>query len=218
MAKFTLDHVFCFCEPTLVSEIKNTNNAGFTLNSEVHHPGQGTANRSIIFEENYLEFIYVNSIDDANQNPLKLARRAEWSKSGASPFGICLRSAIPENELNQFWTYSPPYWPEGSIFINKLNEESPEQPLFFVIPSSVRPVDRPKINHSMITHETKSTAILKVEIMGPDYEWPQKMSACEQVILTKADFPHMRVTIDGQLPREIFLNDLVSIVSAEQLK
>ena len=58
MSNFTLDHLFCFCEPELSRETENATRAGFTLNPGNRHPGQGTANRAIIFKENYLEFIY----------------------------------------------------------------------------------------------------------------------------------------------------------------
>lgn len=213
MANFTLDHIFCFCEPALTDEIKNTDNAGFTLNSGNRHPGQGTANRAILFEENYLEFIFLESLDDANKNPLKLGQRATWHKTGASPFGICLRGEITRQEKDQFWEYYPPYWPGGVIFIHKSNEESPVQPFVFVIPSSVRPVDRPNLNPSLLSHKTASTAILKVEIMGPNYKWP-KTSESQQVTFKKAHSPHMRVTVDGKLRNEVFLNDLLSVVSA----
>lgn len=213
MSNFILDHIFCFCEPTLVKEIKNTDNAGFTLNSGNRHPGQGTANRAILFEENYLEFIFLESLHDANNNLLKLAQRANWNKTGASPFGICLRGSISQDENNQFWEYHPPYWPGGVIFVHKSNEESPDQPFVFVIPSSARPVDRPNINPSQLLHKTKSTAILKVELAGPNYKWPH-ISSSQQITFTKADSPRMKVTVDGKLPNEIFLNDLLSVVSA----
>ncbi len=213
MSNFILDHIFCFCEPALADEIKNTDNAGFKLNSGNRHSGQGTANRSIMFEENYLEFIFLESLNDAIKNPLKLPQRANWHKTGASPFGICLRGAISQDECDQFWEYHPPYWSSGVIFIHKSNEESPDQPFVFIIPSSARPVDRPNVNPSQLSHKTSSTAILKVEIAGPNYKWPN-ISGSQQINLTKADSPHMRVTVDGKLPYEIVLNDLLSVVSA----
>ncbi|MGE5084702.1 MAG: hypothetical protein ACM3MG_00270 [Bacillota bacterium] len=54
------------------------------------HLGQGTANRAIIFKENYLEFIFMDLLGDAKKNPLRLDKRAEWNNTCASPFGICL--------------------------------------------------------------------------------------------------------------------------------
>ena len=90
MSNFTLDHLFCFCEPELFRETENATRAGFTLNPGNRHPGQGTANRAIIFKENYLEFIFMDLPGDAKKNPLRLDKRADWSNTGASPFGICL--------------------------------------------------------------------------------------------------------------------------------
>ena len=87
MSNLTLDHLFCFCEPQLSKETKNTTQAGFTLHPGNPHLGQGTANRAIIFKENYLEFIFMESPGDAKKNPLRLDKRADWSNTGASPFG-----------------------------------------------------------------------------------------------------------------------------------
>ena len=211
MSNFTLDHIFCFCEPQLTCESENAAKAGFTINSGTRHQGQGTANRSIIFEENYLELIFLESVTDAQTNPLRLDKRADWRKTGASPFGICLRGAISKNEINQFWSYRPPYWPDRVIFIHKSNEESPEQPLIFVIPSSIRPADRPNANVTHFHHRSVSKAIQKVDVSGPDYQWPQ-LSKPQAVLLSKTQQPHMAVSIDGKLPDEVFLNGLLSIV------
>ena len=123
MSNFNLDHIFCFCEPQLVRESEIATEAGFTFNPVNRHLGQGTANRAIIFEENYLELIFIDSFVDAQKNPLRLDKRADWQKTAASPFGICLRGSISENERPEFWEYHPPYWPDGVIFIHKSNEE-----------------------------------------------------------------------------------------------
>lgn len=210
MSNFTLDHVFCFCELGLSSETENATHAGFTLSPENRHPGQGTANRAIIFNENYLEFIFMDSPSDAKKNPLRLDKRAEWYNTGASPFGICLRGVISETEIAEFWTYHPPYWPEGVIFIHKSNEDEPEQPLIFVIPSSSRPIDRPHFNLSNLKHKTRSEAIQTVKILGPNYKWPN-ISKPKGVIVSNADHLQMKITVDGIVPNEILLNDLLSV-------
>lgn len=212
MSNFTLDHIFCFCEPTLTDEVEAINKIGLTLHPGNRHPGQGTANRAVMFEENYLEFIFLDSLSDAKSNPLKLHKRADWRYTGSSPFGICLRGEISKSEINQFWEYNPPYWPSGVIFIHKSNEDTPEQPLIFVIPSSSRPADKPNINIVHLTHETASQAIQKVEIVGPNYKWPEIFKP-QKIFFSEADHPHMKITIDGKPLDEIVLNDSLSIVS-----
>ncbi|WP_413582382.1 VOC family protein [Bdellovibrio sp. HCB288] len=126
MSNFTLDHIFCFCESQLSGEAEKATNVGFTLYPGNRHPGQGTANRAIMFEDNYLEFIFLESVNDAQKNPLRLDKRADWRNTGASPFGICLRGAIAEADSYQFWAYHPPYWQGGVIFVHKSNESSPQ--------------------------------------------------------------------------------------------
>lgn len=84
---------------------------------------------------------------------MRLDKRANWRSTGTSPFGISLRGKILEKEIDQFWTYQPPYWPNGVIFIHKLNEKDPTQPLIFVIPSSTRPIDNFSIKAPHLTHK-----------------------------------------------------------------
>lgn len=211
MSHYTLDHLFCFCEPQLIRETENTKNAEFTLYSGNHHQGQGTAMRAIMFEDNYLELIFLESQSDAENNPLRLDKRADWRNTGASPFGICLRGAIPENERHQFWTYNPPYWPEGEIFIHKSNEDKTEQPLIFVIPLSTPPVSKSKLDISYLTHKTGSKKIQAANLAGPNYKWPS-ISKPQGIVFSEADFPQMKLTVDGFLPNEIFMNDLLTII------
>lgn len=210
MTNFILDHLFCFCDPHLSSEIENATKAGLTIHPGNRHPGQGTANRAILFKENYLEFIFMDSSDDAQKNPLRLDKRANWSKTGASPFGICLRGEISQKESNEFWAYHPSYWPDGVIYIHKSNEDTPEQPMIFVIPSSTRPIDKPNINATFLTHKTQSEAIRTVNIFGPQYKWPN-ISSLKNIIFSEATDLQMKVSVDGNIPNEIVLNDLLSI-------
>ena len=55
------------------------------------HPGQWTANRCVFCGAQYLELIYLASREDAAANPVRLDRRVDWRKTGASPF----RRGIP---------------------------------------------------------------------------------------------------------------------------
>ena len=60
------------------------------------HPGQGTANRCIFFENGYLELLWVadrGEVTAAITRPTELDRRSRWRETAASPFGIALRQA-----------------------------------------------------------------------------------------------------------------------------
>lgn len=125
-----LDHVFCFCESQL-PELQKVEEMGFSVYPTRTHQGQGTANRCILFQENYLELIYLSSKEDSLKNPLKLYKRAEWKETAASPFGIALRGNIPDEHKNEFWEYRPSYSPNQTIYIHKFNEQHPRGPPSF---------------------------------------------------------------------------------------
>lgn len=168
MSLLTFDHIFCFCKPPATHEVGVTSKEGFTLTDQKGHSGQGTANRCIIFEENYLEFIFLNNLDDAVANPLRLDRRSNWKETKFSPFGIGLRGKISEEDIDNFWIYNPPYWPDGKIYIHKSNETAQNLPLFFVIPSVKKPSER-GVDPNLLKHKSRSTQIKSIHLAGPGY-------------------------------------------------
>jgi hypothetical protein len=202
-----LDHIFCFFDP-LLPEVEVLEREGFILTSGRRHVGQGTANRSIMFESNYLELIYLDSEKDAILNPLKLHLRSNWKASGKSPFGIALRGEVPDKDLDKFWDYSPPYAPELKIKIHHFNELHPEFPLLFVMPttrlsSSTRFKELP-------LHKTGSTNISKIIIGTPSREWP--LSSGVEGIKIEKGVPHnIQVQVNGLKFKSIHLNELMDI-------
>ena len=83
MSTLKLDHIFCFCEPEGIREVKKCAEIGLTVTDKREHLGQGTANRCIMFNENYLELIFLNNINEAVSNQLRLEKRAYWKKTGS---------------------------------------------------------------------------------------------------------------------------------------
>jgi hypothetical protein len=139
-----LDHVLVFVDPA-VPEVAALEAAGFPLTPVHPHPGQGTANRSLLFEENYLELIYLASRTEAESNVMRLDRRADWARTGASPFGFGLRGTIPPEAHADFWAYHPPYASPGRppIWVHRGCHESRGAPLVFVMePSAALPLER----------------------------------------------------------------------------
>lgn len=91
-----LDHVFVVVRPGAEAEIAALRSAGLTVGSRVaKHPGQGTASRAVLFENAYLELIWVDSsvaVDEGHAGAAKWFRdAAAWRTSGHSPFGLGLR-------------------------------------------------------------------------------------------------------------------------------
>ncbi|MFZ0063728.1 MAG: VOC family protein [Pyrinomonadaceae bacterium] len=91
-----LDHVFVVVQPGAAAEIAALQSAGLTVGSRVaKHPGQGTASRAVLFENAYLELIWVDSSVAVNAEHASAAQwfrdAAAWRTSGHSPFGLGLR-------------------------------------------------------------------------------------------------------------------------------
>jgi hypothetical protein len=164
-----LDHIFCFCEPEL-AEVKLLENAGFVFNSGRIHSGQGTANRCLVFEQNYFELIYLHSEDDAKKNPLGLYARAKWKESNASPFGIGLRGKLSKEDKSSFWEYEPPYKPGTIIYDSHYCIEHPDAPMIFVMDQgektleSMRPKKIPEIDKKLLKHPNGSISIEEISI------------------------------------------------------
>ncbi len=79
----------------------------------------------------------------------------------------------------------------------------------FIIPKSTRPIDNPNINLSHLTPETRSETIKAVKILGPHYKWPN-ISKPKEIIISEADHFQMKVTVDGNVPHEIVMNNFLS--------
>ena len=99
-----LDHVFCFVPPDgdWAGRIAA---AGWSLDAGTSHEGQGTRNRRLVLARQYLELVWVEDGDAARSNPLRLDRRADWARSGASPFGFGFRGLLELEEQPDFWPY-----------------------------------------------------------------------------------------------------------------
>ncbi len=218
MSNLEIDHLFCFCS----SELKEATLAvkvGFKLNNGIRHERQGTANRCIIFNENYFEFIFMDSLEDAQKNPLRLDRRANWQATQCSPFGIALRGILSEEDRRQFWEYHPPYFPTKTILIHKSSETNPEWPLLFVMPTPenmslemMRPANSTRIEPSLLKHENGANKIEKVEVSGPNYQWPLAQ-AIKQILLINSNSPKMNIHVNTKIPLQLELNKVLKIES-----
>ena len=217
MTSLELDHVFCFCAPEL-PEATQAESVGLRVNEGRRHENQGTANRSILFEKNYLELIYLASKEEAEGNPLQLHCRANWKATGASPFGVALRGTLAKHEKLNFWEYRPSYLPSGAILIHK--EDGGKGPLIFLMPprgesnAALYPAQWPNIDLSLMRHPMGAKTIVSVKLNGPDYEWPL-LSPVPCVAFAHANEPHMEIVIDGNLKSRVFFNDLLSIAGLE---
>jgi hypothetical protein len=124
-----LDHVFCMVGD--LDEIANRiENAGWMLDSGSVHPGQGTRNRRLVWPERYLELVGITDRREASASRVRMDRRADWTSTGASPFGFGLRGELAAADRGDYWLYED----LGiRIWVHRDNEQAPERPLVFVL-------------------------------------------------------------------------------------
>jgi hypothetical protein len=208
-----IDHVFCFVAPEL-KELEKLVNNGFKANISRVHKGQGTANRCVFFKKNYLELIYLTSIEEARANPLKLHIRALWQETGACPFGIGLRGHVSKEERKLFHEYKPEDLPEGEILIYKESMKKPYYPLFFIVPSRERledhwPVNNKSVPKAELENKFRVSAIETVEITGPKIEPVPLVENIPGMTLKKEENYFMKLGLKGDMHDRIHINSLL---------
>jgi hypothetical protein len=134
---FEIDHFFvAISSPELGSTALD--GAGFLAGPSNTHPGQGTASRGILFENAYLELIWLTDAAEADSPPIQRTRLGErlGPDSGACPFGIGLRRKGEGDAGLPFetWDYRPPYLPEGMSIEMSVSSEQIGEPLLFFLP------------------------------------------------------------------------------------
>lgn len=188
------DHVFCMVPP-VGDWLTRLSDGGWEPDAGTSHPGQGTANRRILFAGQYLELVWVEDPAEARANPLRLDRRAEWAATGASPFGIGFRGQLTEGQREAFWLYEDLGFP---LWVHRDSERRPERPLTFVldIPPRQRPDGvRPRARLRAVQHRGPAPADI------PPYAGPP---------LLHRPGPHrMELLVDAGGP--VAVTDLLSI-------
>jgi hypothetical protein len=137
-----LDHLFIWVSRG-APEAAALQSSGLHTDGAVHrHAGQGTSSVVFTFEGAYLELIWVDEPDAVERSGQKmgtdLLARADWRRTGASPFGVGLRRRAPGGAppfpVREYWAE----WmkPETSILIAESSAEVKE-PLYFVVPDDI---------------------------------------------------------------------------------
>ncbi|MBF0335866.1 MAG: hypothetical protein HQL40_19860 [Alphaproteobacteria bacterium] len=135
----------------------------------------------------------------------RLAERARWRETGASPFGIALRGDQPAPFAT--WDYAPPYLPAGMTIPVALASDDPRHPFVFVSPGTSRP-DQWTDGRA----GARQTAAGLRMIEGVALDGPLAVDLSGAGIVTRdADRPRMVLTLsraDGGPPRRLSLPDL----------
>ena len=138
-----IDHLFVWVAKE-APEAKALEAAGLKILEEVSkHTGQGTASRGCIFENSYLELIWIDdekaASDNSSRSGIDFVTRARWKESGASPFGIGLHRVAGRTGVIPFPVID--YWaewmePKTSIQFSR-DVSDPKEPMYFVVPDSM---------------------------------------------------------------------------------
>lgn len=194
-----LDHVYVCTSPE-PPEVEALRGLGFTVEFSRDHPGQGTRNRLLLLQDNYLELLFLADRREAENNMLRLDRRVDWAKTGASPFGVALRGS--RQSVDAPWVqYSLEGFPID-LWIDGRTLDDPSLPMVFVfdrpddVPAGPRHGGYPK---ALLEHATASTRIESVTLCGPGLE-AVALPLPPNVRLRNADAPDMRLGLDGKAP------------------
>lgn len=134
------DHVFIWVSPG-APEAATLQKLGLHTDGIIHkHVGQGTSSMVFVFENAYLELIWVDEAEVARRKSQEmgtdLLARVAWRQTGASPFGVGLRYRADGSRDLPFPTKR--YWAEWmkpDTFIS-IAESSVnlKEPYYFVVP------------------------------------------------------------------------------------
>jgi hypothetical protein len=163
-----IDHIFIFSS-NKGQEVDCLIDFGFCEGSSRTHPGQGTVNRKIYFENFFLEIVWVHNeseVKSANVLKTKLWERSNFLTNGHSRFGLGFVNTPDTEELfENSIKYQPDYFSKGSQFDIITNEENYNLPWAFRIPHVTQNKKAPEpIDHKNgIKKLTKATFDLKAK-------------------------------------------------------
>jgi len=218
LARVSLDHIFVFVEPG-ASEAAGLERAGLRENIRRTHPGQGTANVCYWFDNAFLELLWVADeaeVTSPSIAPTRLAERAAWRSTGATPFGIALRTEPAQAPLPfATWDYRPPYLPPGlAIPVAQLSRD-PRQPMLFRSPGATRP---DQLTGDRASERQRGAGLAEITALHltlpPGVEPAAELRQLEQSGLltlgTEGNGPRLILTlsrVDGGPPKRLSLPD-----------
>jgi len=207
-----LDHVFVVVHSGGEAEIAALRSAGFKVGSRIaKHAGQGTASVAVLFENAYLELIWLDSsvsIDPEHAADAKwFEEAAAWRTSGHSPFGLGLRrlsgdaSALPVPVQRE-----PAPWLEPGAAYELLRQ--PAEPLaadFFVVPAMASlPSWIRKRSPELLQHVSGDREITLVRVHGPRNHQPAAFGVLRPrpVEMIRASEPLLELHLDHGVRRQ----------------
>lgn len=134
------DHIFIWVSPGAPEAVTLQKLGLYTDGRDHKHVGQGTSSKVFLFENAYLELIWVDEPEVARRKSqdmgTDLLARVAWRQSGASPFGIGLHQLASRDSDLPFPTKM--YWAEwmkaGTFISIAESSANLKEPFYFVVP------------------------------------------------------------------------------------
>lgn len=137
------DHIFVWVSPG-APEAAKLESLGLYTDGKVHkHVGQGTASKVFVFDNAYLELIWIDEPEVAKGKTdamnTSIVDRANWRKTGASPFGVGLHRQAEESPLPFPTKKYRADWMRPDTFIDIAESATDiKEPFFFVVPAYLK--------------------------------------------------------------------------------
>ena len=137
------DHIFVWVSPG-APEAATLESLGLYTDGKVHkHVGQGTASKVFVFDNAYLELIWIDEPEVAKGKTeamnTSIVDRAGWRKTGASPFGVGLHRTAEEIVLPFPTKKYRADWMRPDTFIDIAESATDvKEPFFFVVPAYLK--------------------------------------------------------------------------------
>jgi hypothetical protein len=207
LAHLELDHLFVFVEPGAAESAAKLEEGGLVPNFRRRHEGQGTANLCYVFDNAYLELIWVEDpalLSRATFRRTRLWERSRWKSDDNSPFGVCVRAS----EALPFpcWLWQPPYLPPGLYLEVAKVVSDPQVPFLFRFPGTLRPDRWPDDRGGARQAAAGLSEITRLELAAlPTAEHLRELALEPALGHQAAELEFSRV--DGGAPRRLRLPD-----------
>lgn len=173
------DHVYVFATAGGEAEAEALRALGFEMHSGfIEHSGGGTASRSAVFENFYLELIWVDSTVGVSGTGrgrfVEMQRAAAWRSSGVSPFGLGLRKVDGPDEYGVPTTSYTDTWMSEGTSITVLKQPGEPQAFdVFVVPSYMALPAWIEQVSELVLHANGARRVTALEIHGPLVHQPR---------------------------------------------